>query len=161
MLNFIYQQTQQYEAYTDRYLAFKVQFRKEIPFSKKKNKQQVKISVDCKKAINAIETLLQALVWLKYTVTFDTRKLHFLDKVKSLIGLSEYKKREKLILSIDEIHWDMFCDLLLMGVHFEGAFFSLDTMFQITRKTNLDTRDVFLLLPDFVELNNTIKCYER
>lgn len=34
MLHFIHKQTKQYEAYTDRYLEFKVEMRKEMPYKK-------------------------------------------------------------------------------------------------------------------------------
>jgi hypothetical protein len=71
MLNFISTQTIQYEAYTDRYLTFKVRFRKEFP----RNKPTIQIGVSANQAINSIVELGKAWKSVAEAFTNYTKKL--------------------------------------------------------------------------------------
>lgn len=119
-------QINQYQAYTDRYLAFKVEYRKLVPY----NKPKITVSVNAKQAIDSLKMFSDACIKLGNGFTSlnnNTKQLKaainflklreddhqdFLLQAQSYLSLENWKKYAWLINRIEPDDYGCFLNMI-------------------------------------------------
>lgn len=110
MLNFITNQTKQYEAYTERYLKFKVEFRELVPYKK------VDISISLKlKAESFLKSMGEIAVLINTNIVMMKKHQEFLAKVKTILTKEDWNENAININQITTNYYEQFLFFLLLG----------------------------------------------
>lgn len=165
-------QINQYKAYTDRYLAFKVEYRKMVPYVK----PQISIRVCFEKAAEAFRKFGEEFSKLSYqfiSVNNHTNELKlaidylkvkedehqkFLLQAQSYLSPADWKKYAWLINRIDPEHYGIFLNLMLYGdFNVETSINILPELKKICSDYNWSSPQFLYYRHDILKLENKIK----
>lgn len=111
MLNFITNQTKQYEAYTERYLKFKVEFRELVPYKKEDISFSLKLKAESfLKSINDIAYLINK------NIKMQKEHQEFLAKVKLCLTKQDWIEYAIIINQITPNFYYQFINMLYLDI---------------------------------------------